>query len=203
MFPTRRHVDSDNSCLFSSIAYITDRKNFDETSKLKYRKLVTDFIEKEKKYDSTLLGMDKEKYIDKMLNPNSWGGAIELECFSKIFNIVITSIDIETLKMYNFGENMNYTNRCYIIYNGSHYDPLVFATDEDTKKDITIFKVSDYMPQIYFSELAQSYKKKGLYKNGEENVEYYCMQCNTILKGQSSIAKHGFDTKHWDFKIIN
>ena len=94
-------------------------------------------------------------------------GVVELECFSKIFNIVITSIDIKTLKMYNFGENMNYTNRCYIIYNGSHYDPLVFAINEDTKKDITIFKVI-YMPQIYFSELAQSYKKKVYIKMGKK-----------------------------------
>ena len=45
MEPTRRFVDSDNSCLFSSIGYLIDNKNFNETTKLQYRQLLTNFIE--------------------------------------------------------------------------------------------------------------------------------------------------------------
>ena len=30
MYPTRRFVDADNSCLFSSISYLFDKSNFNE-----------------------------------------------------------------------------------------------------------------------------------------------------------------------------
>ena len=39
--PIRREVDADNSCLFSSIAYLIDKANFGETSSLKFRIHIT------------------------------------------------------------------------------------------------------------------------------------------------------------------
>jgi hypothetical protein len=38
--PIRRYVDANNSCLFSSIAYVYDRENFNETSQHVYSNMI-------------------------------------------------------------------------------------------------------------------------------------------------------------------
>ena len=43
-YPIRRFVDSDNSCLFNSIAYVCDRSNFNEMSALKMRQIIINEI---------------------------------------------------------------------------------------------------------------------------------------------------------------
>ena len=70
MYPTRRFVDADNSCLFSSIAYLLD-DNFDENSKLKYRQLLINYLENIE-IDIATLGTTKEDYINQMLDINTW-----------------------------------------------------------------------------------------------------------------------------------
>jgi hypothetical protein len=40
----RREVDADNSCLFSSIAYLIDREHFAADSGLKFRQIIVDYL---------------------------------------------------------------------------------------------------------------------------------------------------------------
>ena len=46
LVPVRRYVDSDNSCLFSSIAYLINPLEMDETSKFKYRLIIANYLQK-------------------------------------------------------------------------------------------------------------------------------------------------------------
>ena len=41
VLPHRRYVDADNSCLFSSIAYLLDKDNFTISSSLIYRLIIS------------------------------------------------------------------------------------------------------------------------------------------------------------------
>ena len=141
MYPTRRNVDEDNSCLFSSIGYLLDDK-FDENTKLKYRQLLINYLENIE-IDIATLGTSKESYINSMLNVNTWGGAIELNLFSELYQTEVVSFDIKSNRADIFGQDKNYINRIFVLYNGVHYDPLVMATSEDTNGDIKIFDTSD------------------------------------------------------------
>ena len=119
MEPTRRFVDSDNSCLFSSIGYLIDNKNFNETTKLQYRQLLTNFIE-DNNVDIAMLGMSKEEYINNIQNPSTWGGAIELKLFSDMFQVEIASIDVQSNRVDIFGQDKGYPQRIFVLYNGVH-----------------------------------------------------------------------------------
>ena len=81
MEPTRRYVDSDNSCLFSSIGYNLDHKNFSEMTKYQYRQLLVNYLESTNLKEG-LLGIPKPDYLENIQNPSSWGGSIELKLFS-------------------------------------------------------------------------------------------------------------------------
>jgi ubiquitin thioesterase OTU1 len=82
--PIRREVDADNSCLFSSIAYLIDKSNFNETSSLRFRQIIIDYL-LDNKFNEKLLDQPKDKYIDFIQNPKNWGGALEVRMFSEIF----------------------------------------------------------------------------------------------------------------------
>jgi ubiquitin thioesterase OTU1 len=41
-------------------------------------------------------------YVEKILSPNTWGGAIELSVLAKYFNTEITSVDVESGRMDRF-----------------------------------------------------------------------------------------------------
>ena len=96
----RRDVDHDHSCLFSSVAYLTDRINYNDESAKKYRNLIVDYILNNEVEESCLMAVDdhgfhpsenddatsvKEKYIETIAKSNTWGGQNEMEIFCIIF----------------------------------------------------------------------------------------------------------------------
>jgi ubiquitin thioesterase OTU1 len=161
IIPIRRYVDSDNSCLFSSIAYLIDSSNFNESSKMIYRLMIADYIQ-DNNVDENILCMKKQDYREKIIQPDTWGGGIELSIFSKIFNIQIASMDVHSGRVDIFGELENFDRRIYVIYNGVHYDPLVMNLEDSSSSDtdITIFNPVDYEKFVMFKEYVQSFKNK-------------------------------------------
>ena len=95
LHPIRREVDADNSCLFSSIAYLIDRDNFNESASLRFRQIIIDYL-LDDKFDSNLLDQPKDQYIEFIQNPKNWGGALEVKMFSEIFQKQIVCIDVKT-----------------------------------------------------------------------------------------------------------
>ena len=158
LFPIRRYVDADNSCLFSSIAYLINKDNFCSSSNLIYRLLIVDYIKDNINIENDL-GIDKETYINNISEVSTWGGAIELKLFSKIFETEIASIDLETGRVDIYGEIENYKKRVYLLYSGVHYDPLVMNFTDDVSTDITIFQPDDYEKLIMFKDYVESIKK--------------------------------------------
>jgi ubiquitin thioesterase OTU1 len=200
LHPIRREVDADNSCLFSSVAYLIDRANFNEDSSLKFRQIIIDFLLNDN-FDSSLLDQPKDQYIEFIQNPKNWGGALEVKMFSEIFKKQIVCIDVKTNRSDIYGEDKNYPQRIYLLYNGIHYDPLVMNYDlsADPLTDITIFDSNDQEIFELMKCLLLEYKNQG------DFVEFYsmeCINCSLKFKNENEAVEHSINYDHWNFKQI-
>jgi len=201
MEPLRRFVDADNSCLFSSIGYLIDSEQFNETIKIQYRQIIATYIQ-ENTFEEGLLPISKEDYITNIINPLTWGSAIELKFFSDIYKIQIASIDVMTNRVDIFGEDKNYKNRIYLIYNGVHYDPLVFATGDEVEEDIKMFSTNDTNALIIFKNYVNIFKEAGDFVDLSNVNNFECMQCMNIFENQRDMYEHAENYEHWDFKEL-
>jgi ubiquitin thioesterase OTU1 len=205
LVPIQRYVNHDNSCLFSTISYLIDKENFNESSSLIYRLTIVDYIKENTKITNDLLGMDKEEYISKIENPSCWGGAIELKIFSDILETQIASIDIQSGRIDIFGETKDFTKRIYVLYNGIHYDPLVMnsiGNEENLNSDITIFEPEDYDKLIKFKDLAEKLKSDGKFVDLNNINNYKCCSCNEQFSEEADVYIHAQNNNHWKFDEI-
>ena len=198
--PIRREVDADNSCLFSSIAYLIDRNNYNEESSLIFRQHIIDYL-LDNNFDEKLLDEPKDKYLEFIQNPKNWGGALEVKMFSDIFNIQIVCIDVKTNRADIYGEDKQYPQRIYLLYNGVHYDPLVFNYDvsADSLTDITIFDSNNESIMILFKSLLLEYKNKGEYADFSSMK---CKICDIKCINENEALEHSINTQHWEYDNI-
>ena len=203
LIPIRRYVDADNSCLFSSIAYLIDPKNFNMTSSYKYRYMIAEYL-MNNKLDDVILDKPQNIYIEEIQDIKKWGGAIELRLFSDIFKIKIGSIDVMTNRIDIYGETKPYDKIIYTIYNGVHYDPLVmnFSADSSKESDITKFDSMDDNILINFRKYAEIFQKSGDFVDISSIMSFECEVCNKQFQSQDDISQHAQNSNHWEFKQI-
>jgi ubiquitin thioesterase OTU1 len=197
----RREVDADNSCLFSSIAYLIDRENFQQDSGLKFRQIIIDYLLSDK-FDQSLLDLPKDQYIEFIVDPRNWGGALEVKMFSEIFEKQIVCIDVKTNRADIYGEDKHFEQRIYLLYNGTHYDPLVMNFDSESEPltDITIFESFDTEIMELMKCLVLNYKDLGDYTDTNYNLE--CRDCKEKFKTQDDAAQHSINYNHWSYNQI-
>ena len=103
-----------------------------------------------KKYTKDLFrSRSRESYIDYILKPSSWGGAIELSILATHYSSEIASIDVETGRIDHFApfstspSPVAPTNRGILIYSGIHYDAASLAPTVDAPPDFhqTVFPI--------------------------------------------------------------
>lgn len=209
----RRNVDHDHSCLFSSVAYLTDLINYNDDSAKKYRKLIVDYIlNNDDIEESCLIPIDdvgfhpsensdsisiKQQYIETISKSNTWGGQNELEMFSIIFKIQICVVDIEGNDIYIIGGN--YDDRIYILWTRTHYDPLVMneSDSSDSLTDITKFKSND---DDTFNKVKDFLKN--IIDSNKSDINLQCKSCDEIFIGKKSATEHAKEKDHWNFKKI-
>jgi len=201
MEPVRRFVDSDNSCLFSSIGYLVDSKNFSESTKYQYRQLLVNYLEDDN-IEEEMLDLPKEDYIENIQNPATWGGAIELKLFSDMLQTEIASIDVQSNRVDIFGQDKNYPQRMYVLYNGVHYDPLVMAHTEDSKDDITNFASDDNETLISLQSYVKNFKDVGDFVDLANMNSFECDNCKTMFENQEDAYNHANNYEHWNFNEI-
>lgn len=194
----RREVDADNSCLFSSIAYLIDKNNFNGESGLIFRQIIIDYLQ-DNLFDVTLLDQSKDKYIEFIQNPKNWGGALEIKMFSEIFKKKIICFDIRTNRIDIYGEDKNYHQCVYLIYTGIHYDPIIMNIDDnsDPSTDITIFNSNDMdVFEIMKSLLVEN-------KNVDNYLNFYSLVCSECAKkfiNENEALEHSINYNHWNFQ---
>lgn len=203
LIPIRRYVDADNSCLFTSIAYLSDRKNFNDTSSSIYRNMIVEYLFNNE-FDESLLELPKEDYINEIANPSKWGGGIEIKIFSEILKLEIAVVDVQTKRIDVFGQDKNYTSRIYVLYNGIHYDALVMNFDEnsDPESDVTIFDSEDEKISTKFKNFISKFNKNKDFFDISSLKSLECIDCKEQFINEEHATNHAKKTSHWNFKQI-
>ncbi|KAI3637849.1 hypothetical protein MIR68_004498 [Amoeboaphelidium protococcarum] len=192
-----RPIADDNSCLFNSIGYVLLNKDKSQASQL--RQLIANTVlDHPQIYNSTFLGMDPMAYIGRIMDPQCWGGAIELSIFAKHFQTEIVSIDVETGVPYRFGEDSGYERRVFILYSGIHYDAIAQGWPGNEQLDVTIFPAQDDALLVEAIKVAEEERKGRRYTN-TRTFTLKCGNCGKALVGESDAQSHAQSTGHVNF----
>jgi ubiquitin thioesterase OTU1 len=206
MIVSRLVISADNSCLFNALGYVMVRDKHKMGSI--YRKVIADeILQDAETYSADILGMAVQDYVKWILNPEKWGGEIEMNILSKYFQMEIAAVDVETGKLYVYGEAGNYSSRVYLLYDGIHYDAIVSAIlsssgEIDESKVTTIFQASDTQMAYEAGMLATELRKKKKFVN-MTGCQLQCLVCLTGLKGQKEAQAHAKETGHQNFGQVD
>ena len=130
-------------------------------------------------YDEAFLGKPPAAYAEWVLQPESWGGAIELDILSKHCGVRIDAADGERLarcrlgfaacdslsrrrllvqsagRVYSFGEAASHDSRILLVYDGLHYDCVTSTPQAGAPADFDVrqFAIDDAAVTEAFASL--------------------------------------------------
>jgi ubiquitin thioesterase OTU1 len=136
-----------------------------------------------------------EEYISQISKSSTWGGAIELSIFSNHYRTEISSFDVKTGRIDNFGEGNNYESRCILIYSGIHYDALSLSPIPDAPASFhtTVFPVHDDSVLEAAKRLVGKLKDKHYYTD-TASFDLRCGVCGEGLVGEKGAREHAMST---------
>jgi len=145
--------------------------------------------------------MPPAAYITKILQPNRWGGAIELGILAAHFRTEIASVDVETGRIDQFlpgGQDTE--NRCLLIYSGIHYDAASLAPMADAPGEWhqTVFPTRNADVLTAAKRLAEVLRAKRKFTN-TATFDLKCEQCGKGIKGEKGAQTHAAETGHTRF----
>ncbi|XP_053672438.1 ubiquitin thioesterase OTU1 [Anopheles nili] len=190
-------VPSDNSCLFTSIGYVLTGKVDPENSQY-MREIIAGTVNSDKQeYNEGILGRPNDEYCAWILQPESWGGAIEVSILSAYHGLEFDVVDITNAIINRFGEDKNYGMRAFLLFDGIHYDPLYLeSTNGEPPK--TIFPIEDDSVYLQAEQLAKEAKSSRQYTDVNK-FTLKCIDCDCFLKGQTEAQQHAKKTGHVNF----
>jgi len=201
---TKRVIPNDNSCLFNSVAYALENRAMDISADM--RELIAGIVLSDPQtWNEAILGMDNEKYVEKIMQPNTWGGSIELSILAANYQCEIAAWDVCANRSNIFGEGSGYSKRIYVLYDGVHYDVLaqnpngVSGTQTD---DVTIFNPNDNLAFTQAASICENHSKQKKFTN----IYTYRIKCNTCkseMRGNEEVKEHADRTGHTDFVQID
>ncbi|XP_039605066.1 ubiquitin thioesterase OTU1 [Polypterus senegalus] len=195
----RRVVPADNSCLFTSIFYVVEGGVYDPTCAPELRNLIAQIVANDpRSYSEAVLGKSNRDYCIWIRRDDTWGGAIEISILSKFYQCEICVVDTQTLRVDRFGEDVGYTKRVLLIYDGIHYDPLQKVIAGSDAPPQTIFSTNDDIILVQALELADEARKKRQFTD-VQRFSLRCMVCQKGLVGQSEAREHAKETGHSNF----
>ncbi|KAL3276896.1 hypothetical protein HHI36_012267 [Cryptolaemus montrouzieri] len=195
----KKVVPADNSCLFSSVFFVLNRK-IDESGEAVqwYRNLVAETISRETEtYSEAILGKPVSHYCSWIREPTSWGGAIELSVLANHHGVEIAVVDTLNGIINRFGEDRRYPLRVFIMFDGIHYDPL-YMENFDGMEIMTMFQSDDDVVLKNAEQLAKEAKSSRQYTDVNK-FTLKCMICGIHLSGQVEAQQHAKGTGHANF----
>lgn len=198
---TRKEVPGDNSCLFNAIDYLISDASM---GPMHYRRIVADVIQLDPQtYNSNFLDKEPSEYIRWILNPDKWGGEIEMSILSKQLQVEIAVIDIQTSISLVYGEDSGYKHRIVLIYDGTHYDALVqvisMASGLTVEKKQFPAGSDDIVEDSKL--LARELQRKRQYVNLQSGT-IICKNCGEVFVGQRQAVEHAKVTSHVNFDSV-
>lgn len=157
-------------------------------------------------------GKSTEEYCRWIESKDKWGGALELSILSKHFKTEIAAFDIRTKRLDVYSSEQNYKDRCYLLYDGLHYDPLAVSLFEDAPEeiDLTVFPSPDHASSSEEREEGSKISKAATALVAEihaarqfTDVANFTLRCGTCLvglKGEKEAVEHAKATGHSNFQ---
>jgi len=198
----RRVVPANNSCLFTSVYFALSGGEFNDTIGPALRQIIADTVAADRDtYNEAFLGKPNREYCTWILNEEHWGGAIELSILSKYYGIEIVAVDTQNVRLNRFGEDMSYQQRIFLIYDGIHYDPLMFEPLDNNQPIQTVFPTSNESILEMALEIAREAKASRQFTD-VQNFSLRCLVCNAGLRGNAQARSHALETGHTNFGEI-
>ncbi|KAL8589302.1 hypothetical protein ACOMHN_039945 [Nucella lapillus] len=196
----RKVMPADNSCLFTAInALMTDGSvSLDSAEEL--RRVIAGVVSSDPEtYSEGFLGQANSKYVQWILNKDSWGGGIELAILANHFQTEIAVVDCQSARIDRFGEDKNFRHRIFLLYDGVHYDSLVLEAPDSTGTILEMrFSSSDDAVILQAMDIAREAQSSGQFTD-VSGFSLRCLVCRTPLKGQKEAQQHAMSTGHQNY----
>lgn len=199
----RRVIPSDNSCLFNAVGYVMDH---DKNKASELRQVIAATVASDPtKYSEAFLGKPNEEYVSWILNPEKWGGAIELSILADYYGREIAAYDIQTTRCDLYGQGKSYCERVMLIYDGLHYDALAMSPADGAPEefDQTIFVVNHDRTIGAYESLALNLVKDQQRKRSYTDTANFTLRCGVCqigVIGQKEAVEHAQATGHVNFQ---
>ncbi|KAF4357846.1 hypothetical protein CsatB_014728 [Cannabis sativa] len=199
----RRVIPSDNSCLFNAVGYVMDH---DKLKAPELRQVIAATVASDPaKYSEAFLGKPNEEYCAWILDSDKWGGAIELSILAEHYGREIAAYDIQTTRCDLYGQEMRYSERVMLIYDGLHYDALASSPFEGAPEefDQTIFSVQPDRTIGSVEGIALNFIKEQQRKRSFTDTSNFTLRCGVCqigVKGQKEAVDHARATGHANFQ---
>ncbi|CAH2071828.1 unnamed protein product, partial [Iphiclides podalirius] len=192
----KKVVPPDNSCLFTSIGFVLNG-NVDTTVHTLMRQIIAmEVASDHETYSEAMLGKPNAEYCTWIQQPSSWGGAIEVAILSRFYGIEMAVVDTLNAIINRFGEDKNYGQRVFLLFDGVHYDPLYLEQSDGGVQ--TIFPSEDMAIYKEAEQLAHEAKSSRQFTDLNK-FTLKCMVCSKLLTGQAEAQKHAKETMHTNF----
>lgn len=188
----RKCIDADNSCLFNAINYCKNGISKDPEQTLRHIVAAEILTASTDIYD---LERTPEAYAEWILDTNHWGGETELHILSRILSVELAVVDIRTTNIYVYGDNLGYSERIYLLYDGVHYDALV-ETLNGTER--SLFNPADESISALCRQFASTLQTQRKFVN-LSGCTIKCLVCGVGLVGQKEAVEHAKTTNHQNF----
>ncbi|XP_063360231.1 ubiquitin thioesterase Otu1 [Cydia amplana] len=192
----KKVVPSDNSCLFTSIGFVLNGQVDTTVHTLMRQIIAMEVASDHDTYSEAMLGKPNAEYCTWIQQPSSWGGAIEVAILSRFYGIEMAVVDTLNAIINRFGEDKNYGNRVFLLFDGVHYDPLYLEQNDGGIQ--TMFPSDDLETYREAEQIAHEAKSSRQFTDLNK-FTLKCMICDKLLTGQAEAQKHAKETKHANF----
>lgn len=199
----RKIIPADNSCLFNAVGYVMEHNNH-KAAELR-QVIVATVISDPATYSEAVLGKPTEGYCQWIMDPEKWGGAIELAILSEYYGREIAAYDIQTTRCDIYGQGKGFGERVMLIYDGLHYDALVMSPFEQAPEEVyqTIFSVDKTGSIGLTAMLAESLVADAHRMRKFTDMSKFTLRCGACqigVVGQKEAVEHARATGHQNFQ---
>lgn len=194
----RRTVPNDNSCLFYAIAYCCEGVDASRSVEQRLRGVVRDAVLADPDPDtrSLFLGRPVAEYAQWIMNSHHWGGESEIVVLSDYYKVEIAVVSCEMMSTMVYGEGAA-KGRIYVLYTGSHYDPLVAVSAPDCMPSNEMkMQASGSNAALDAAALviARDHVVEAARKAAQKKVKKIkCMGCGALLDTKEAFQEHCMD----------
>ena len=193
----RHVVPADNSCLFTSLGYLTDAGRGMGLASAMRRQVAAWIRAHPLDFDEATLGRPPTAYYAYIQLPQTWGGGVDMAAASALLGLEVAAVSIQSGVMSRFGEDKAYTKRIYVLYDGIHID-AIHRTDGSGVPQ-TVFDVSDADAEAGALAVAQEARRARQFTD-LGGCSLMCGVCGVGLTGEKQAREHAKATAHVNFQ---